>query len=86
MPRATGQAVSRILFQDASPVGKHIVINNVLFQVIGVMEERGASPWGADQDDIVFVPVTTGAMRLSGQRHVRSITIAVDEVSLDRTS
>jgi macrolide transport system ATP-binding/permease protein len=81
-----GQTVARILFQDESPVGKHIVLNNVLFQVIGVMEERGASPWGADQDDVVFVPVTTGSMRLFGQRHVRSITVAADDVArIDET-
>jgi len=76
-----GQTVAGILFPDESPVGKHIVLNNVLFQVIGVMEARGASPWGSDQDDVVFVPVTTGSMRLFGQRHVRSITVAVDDVA-----
>jgi macrolide transport system ATP-binding/permease protein len=53
----------------------------VLFQVIGVMSERGASPTGADQDDAVFVPVSTGALRLFGQRHVRSITVAVQDVA-----
>jgi macrolide transport system ATP-binding/permease protein len=76
-----GQTVAGILFQDESPLGKHIVLNNVLFQVIGVMQERGASPWGTDQDDVVFVPVSTGSMRLFGQRHVRSITVAVDDVA-----
>jgi macrolide transport system ATP-binding/permease protein len=76
-----GQTVAGILFPDQSPVGRHIVLNNVLFQVIGVMEERGASPWGSDQDDVVFVPVTTGSMRLFGQRHVRSITVAVADVA-----
>jgi len=76
-----GQTVAGILFRDESPLGKHIVLNNVLFQVIGVMQERGASPWGTDQDDVVFVPVSTGSMRLFGQRHVRSITVAVDDVA-----
>ena len=76
-----GQSVAAILFASESPVGRHILLNNVLFQVIGVMEGRGASPWGSDQDDVVFVPVTTGSMRLFGQRHVRSITVAVDDVA-----
>jgi macrolide transport system ATP-binding/permease protein len=57
------------------------VLNNTLFQVIGVMGERGASPMGQDQDDVVFVPVSTGSMRLFGQRHVRSITVAADDVA-----
>jgi macrolide transport system ATP-binding/permease protein len=62
------------------------VLNNVLFQVVGVMSGRGASPMGQDQDDVVFVPVTTGNLRLFGQRHVRNITVAVDDVArIDET-
>jgi macrolide transport system ATP-binding/permease protein len=52
------------------------VLNNVLFQVIGVMSPRGASPTGQDQDDTVFVPYTTGSLRLFGQRYLRNITVA----------
>ena len=81
-----GQTVARTLFPEASPLGKHIVLNNTLFQVIGVMTERGASPMGQDQDDVVFVPVSTGSMRLFGQRHVRSVTVAVEDVArIDET-
>jgi macrolide transport system ATP-binding/permease protein len=76
-----GKTVARTLFPGGEdPVGRHIVLNNVLFQVIGVMSERGASPMGSDQDDVVFVPVSTGSLRLFGQRHVRNITVAVDDV------
>ena len=81
-----GQTVAKTLFEEQSPLGKHVVLNNTLFQVIGVMSERGASPMGSDQDDVVFVPVSTGAMRLFGQRHVRSVTVAVDDVArIDQT-
>ena len=82
-----GQTVASTLFPDnLDPIGKHVVLNNVLFQVIGVMSGRGASPMGSDQDDVVFVPVSTGAMRLFGQRHVRSVTVAVDDVArIDQT-
>jgi len=81
-----GQTVAQTLFPEASPLGKHIVLNNTLFQVIGVMTERGASPMGQDQDDVVFVPVSTGSMRLFGQRHVRSVTVAVEDVArIDET-
>jgi macrolide transport system ATP-binding/permease protein len=82
-----GQTVARTLFSSGEdPVGQHIVLNNVLFQVIGVMSERGASPMGSDQDDVVLVPVTTGSLRLFGQRHVRSITVAVEDVArIDET-
>jgi macrolide transport system ATP-binding/permease protein len=82
-----GQTVARSLFPDGSdPVGKHIVLKNVMFQVIGVAAERGASPNGSDQDDVVFVPYTTGGLRLFGQRYLRNITVAVDDVSrIDET-
>jgi macrolide transport system ATP-binding/permease protein len=82
-----GQTVAQTLFRNgADPVGRHIVLNNVLFQVIGVMSERGASPMGSDQDDVIFVPVSTGSLRLFGQRHVRNITVAVDDVAhIDET-
>ncbi|HMH52995.1 MAG TPA: MacB family efflux pump subunit [Candidatus Acidoferrum sp.] len=77
-----GQTVVRNVFPDGTdPVGTHLVLNNVLFQVIGVMSERGASPTGQDQDDAVFVPYTTGSLRLFGQRYLRNITVAVDDVA-----
>jgi macrolide transport system ATP-binding/permease protein len=82
-----GQTVVKNLFADGTdPLGRHIVLNNVMFQVIGIMSERGASPNGADQDDVVVVPYTTGGLRLFGQRFLRNITVAVDDVSrIDET-
>jgi macrolide transport system ATP-binding/permease protein len=77
-----GQTVAQSLFPDGTdPIGKHVVLKNVMFQVIGVASERGASPNGSDQDDVVFVPYTTGGLRLFGQRFLRNITVAVDDVS-----
>ncbi|HLV77049.1 MAG TPA: MacB family efflux pump subunit [Marinobacter sp.] len=72
-----GKTTADALFGDDSPLGKHLMVNNVLFQVIGVMEEKGASPMGQDQDDVVFVPYTTGSLRIFGQTHLRNITVAV---------
>jgi macrolide transport system ATP-binding/permease protein len=76
-----GETVAGALFPSTDPVGKHIVVNNIMFQVIGVMSRRGASPMGQDQDDVVLVPVSTGSMRLFGQRNVRTITVAVADVA-----
>ncbi|RUO27625.1 MacB family efflux pump subunit [Aliidiomarina maris] len=77
-----GHTVARQMFPDRDPLGEFLLINNVLFRVIGVMQERGASPWGQDQDDVVLVPFSTGSLRLFGQRFVRNITIAVDNTQL----
>lgn len=72
--------VDRLFAAGEDPIGQYIVLNNVLFQVIGQMATRGASPTGQDQDDVVMVPLTTGGLRLFGQRFLRNITVAVDDV------
>lgn len=77
-----GTTVAENLFGNQDPLGQYILMNNVLFQVVGVMATRGASPMGQDQDDTVFVPYTTGSLRLFGQRHLRNVTVAVDDTSL----
>ncbi|MCC7425868.1 MAG: MacB family efflux pump subunit [Alphaproteobacteria bacterium] len=82
-----GQTVANLLFPDTdNPIGRHILVNTVSFQVIGVLTPKGATPWGADQDDVIMVPLSTGSLRLFGQRHLRSITVAVEDVSaIDET-
>lgn len=73
-----GKTVVRKLFSDEDPLGKYIIVNNILFQVIGVMAERGADPGGQDQDDKILVPYTTGSLRIMGRRYLRNVTISVD--------
>lgn len=77
-----GQTVANILFPGQDPVGRYILLRNVPFQVIGVMSPKGASPVGQDQDDVVFVPLTTGSYRLFGRRDLRSITVLVDDLAM----
>ena len=76
-----GQTVASALFPGADPVGEYILVNNIPFQVIGVMMPKGATSWGQDQDDVVFVPFTTGSLRLTGQRFLRNVTVAVEDVA-----
>jgi macrolide transport system ATP-binding/permease protein len=77
-----GQTVVDNLFpRDVDPIGQYVMVNNLLCQVVGIMSPKGATPFGADQDDIVMVPYTTGMLRLFGQKFLRNITIAVDDVS-----
>ncbi len=74
-----GQTLVKVMFPpDADPLGQFVLLNNIPFQVIGTMEPKGASPGGGnDQDDIAMVPLTTGTLRLFGQRHLRTITVKV---------
>ncbi|MFN3987873.1 MAG: MacB family efflux pump subunit [Rhodocyclaceae bacterium] len=77
-----GLTVANALFPGgADPIGNYILVNNIPFQVIGVMSPKGATAWGQDQDDVVFVPFTTGSLRLTGQRHLRNMTVAVTDVA-----
>ncbi len=65
-----GQTVVEKLFGDnVYPLGQTIKINKIPFRVIGVMEEKGGSAFG-DEDDVVFVPLTTAQVRLFPDRTV----------------
>jgi macrolide transport system ATP-binding/permease protein len=60
-------------------VGQYVFLGGAPFEVAGILEEKGASSWGQDQDDIALVPITTGMMRIFGQSYLSSITVAVDD-------
>ncbi|MFK7864298.1 MAG: MacB family efflux pump subunit [Pseudohongiellaceae bacterium] len=77
-----GATVAQEMFPDGSnPLGEYVLIRNVPFQVIGVLTRKGSSGFGgSDQDDAVFVPLKTGALRLFGQVFARSITVAIDDL------
>jgi macrolide transport system ATP-binding/permease protein len=78
--------VKAIMPDEPEPLGKYILVNSIPFQVIGIMGPKGAGMGGNDQDDIVFTPVTTGSLRLFGQRYVRYITVqAADVTRIDET-
>jgi macrolide transport system ATP-binding/permease protein len=82
-----GQTVVKTLFPDGQdPVGKYILLRNIPFEVIGILSSKGAAPWGGDQDDGIFIPVTTGMIRLFGQSYLNSMTVKVRSIdSMDQT-
>lgn len=70
-----GKTVAENLFPDGKPVGATIRIKKAPFQVVGVLKGKGQSGMGQDQDDIVFIPLTTAQSRMMGITHVQRITI-----------
>jgi macrolide transport system ATP-binding/permease protein len=82
-----GQTVAKNLFPDGSdPIGRYVLVHNVPFQVIGLLEAKGANTFGNDMDDIAIAPLSTGYARLFGQRYVSTITIkVVDADQIDAT-
>ncbi|HZF36354.1 MAG TPA: MacB family efflux pump subunit [Candidatus Angelobacter sp.] len=82
-----GQTVAKNLFPDGSdPIGRYVLVHNVPFQVIGLLEAKGANTFGNDMDDIAIAPLSTGYARLFGQRYVSTITVKVtDADQIDAT-
>ncbi len=61
-----GQTVVYELFGDVDPLGKTIRIKGIPFQVIGVLDARGQNGMGQDQDDVVYIPITTAQKKVMG--------------------
>jgi putative ABC transport system permease protein len=64
----------------ADPVGQTLLINNQSFQVVGVLQSKGAT-FGRNQDDIVYVPLSAAQARLSNSQYVSQIQVQVDNAS-----
>jgi len=62
-----GNTVAEDLFEDADPIGENILIKNVSFNVVGILEKRGQSPVGTDFDNLILIPFTTASRRLMNQ-------------------
>jgi putative ABC transport system permease protein len=67
MVAVLGSSVAETLFGQASPVGQTIRIEGKQFEVIGVLESKGGTGFGS-QDDQILIPITTMQYRLSSQR------------------
>ena len=72
-----GAGVRHRLFESGvDPIGHQIRIGAHIFRVVGVMDRKGQSSGGQDQDDTVFVPVTTAQKKLMGVTYLRDIYVS----------
>jgi putative ABC transport system permease protein len=67
-----GQTVARTLFGEADPVGETVRIRRVPHLVVGVLDRKGQTMVGQDQDDVVLIPITTARKRVLGGQQVRN--------------
>jgi ABC-type antimicrobial peptide transport system permease subunit len=75
-----GLTVARQLWGDADPVGRRVRVRNVPFDVIGVLESKGQSGFGQDQDDTVLAPLAAVRSRVLGGVGIMNIMlVAVTE-------
>ena len=78
-----GSQTAEDLFGNLNPIGKHISVNGIKFEVVGVLEAKGSSGFGSS-DDAVFIPLETGYAKLFGstatyndKKIVNSISVSV---------
>jgi len=82
-----GDTVWRQLFGGTDPVGQTIRIKKVPFTVVGVLQPKGQSGWGQDQDDVILIPISTAKKKVLGTaqsnpRAVGAISVRVRDASL----
>ncbi len=68
-----GETVVTNLFGDLDPVGKTVRINGIPFKVIGTLESKGQNAMGQDQDDTVFIPITTAQRKVFGTSFIGTV-------------
>jgi putative ABC transport system permease protein len=71
-----GDTVRQNLFGKADPIGQTIRAGNLPFTVVGVLTAKGTSGMGGDQDDGVYVPISTLQKKITGQDWLRNIMVS----------
>jgi putative ABC transport system permease protein len=77
-----GQTVAMQLFGDMDPLDQVVRIKNVPFTVIGLLQRKGQSMMGQDQDDVVMVPISTARNRLVGNTQGRLRRVGTIQVKV----
>ncbi|MFZ4805738.1 MAG: ABC transporter permease [Hyphomicrobiaceae bacterium] len=67
-----GQTIVKQLFDGSDPIGQVLRIRNTPFQVIGLLEAKGQSTMGRDQDDIVLLPIAAARGKIVGRSQVQT--------------
>jgi putative ABC transport system permease protein len=70
-----GKTVVENIFLGEDPLGKTIRLNRLPFKVVGVLEEKGPTPRGSDQDDIILVPLFTAQRKILGITHINAMMV-----------
>jgi len=80
-----GETVRIKLFGRQNPIGSQIRLNKLSCEVIGLLEAKGQSTMGSDQDDIVVIPLRTYQRRVTGKEDISIIQVSVrDGISTDK--
>ncbi len=80
-----GQTVKESLFGDGDAVGQIVRIKKVPFTVIGILDRKGQTTWGQDQDDVVIIPISTAKKRVLGVSQANSRSVGVIQIKVAST-
>lgn len=81
-----GKTVADQLFGDMDPIGQVIRIKKIPFEVVGVLEGRGQTGMGQDQDDVIIAPLTTVKRRMMGITHINMIMMsAISDAAVEES-
>jgi putative ABC transport system permease protein len=81
-----GDTVRRELFGNQDPLGSKLRLKNVSCEVVGLLQAKGQSAMGRDQDDIVVMPLRTFQRRIAGNQDVGIMQVSVrDSDAVERT-
>jgi putative ABC transport system permease protein len=73
-----GKTVVDQLFVNDDPLGQTLIIRNIPFKIVGVLEAKGFNLFGQDQDDVVIIPYTSHMKRITSRNFVNSIMVQAD--------
>ena len=60
-----GASTAKTIFSDVDPLGKTVVLDNIPFKVVGVVQKTGQSGMGFDMDEGALIPYTTGKVKMN---------------------
>ena len=81
-----GETVRKELFGGQSPVNEKFRIGRQSCNVVGVLEAKGQSSFGTDQDDIVLIPIQAFQRKISGNRDIGRIYLSVNKGASTETA
>ncbi len=73
-----GKTIQRELFGGAPAIGESLRAGKISCEIVGLLDEKGESAFGQDQDDVIVLPLKTFQRRISGNTNVGYVFIAVD--------
>ncbi len=81
-----GTVAEKLFGPGADPIGADIRITNVPFKIVGVLQSKGQTSFGRDQDDIILLPVTSARGRIVGRSQVVNDQVGQIYIKVDASA